>query len=704
MGDTWTQNGVVYACTTAKTASGSFAQSDWTKAGDITSQNQSASTATIGNHTQDDLPSGINYGRVALPYLDGTGRITNFYDWRAARLRQFDSLAGKQTASFTGGDVSDIPAPLSDGRVGMAIDLSGKIKTGWYTARKIAGINFDGTADIAIPRGNLTGTIDSVPDGTNYRRTGAGYVDTSGRLTAVWDGTTIRQGTDIGTAVSRANTALDASGYLRTRFATPRTIAGVDFDGSANIAIPSTGLSDGTALARGGDSITRFGDRTLDYIDDSPSFERRATGTYGEVDVANANFTAPIVDGKVPGWSMFGEAAPLGYRQPSNYPGQSGLDWTTTMDGNGPRLDRKYPVQAGDSVYASCRAYCYAGGTLSLRVAWYDANDTFISNITGTGVGVYPLIEVQGIAPSNAAYFQLRFFANAGQSTLLFPRVRINDVRIAGSGARLGDLRNQVAVGYANFGAGWSGGNISYTASSDGTATINVSSATLQAGSIALTYSASSASVSGGHAGGISVYYLYYDDPDSSGGAKTLHATTSQITSLASDGRRLVGQITVTFPSSGSGSGGGDFGCITPDAYVMIHRASETRIITAGELQKTYRTGDYIRAVEPSTGLEWWQQIDSVQLGVANGVTVTTTNGCQLTCTDIAWLGQPDGSRIRAKDTQGQSLYTRAGSSEASVTTAGTIDIVKIMSGGVFFLASSDGQNWLAHHNMKPPT
>lgn len=942
VGDTWTQDGVVYACTTAKTASGSFAQSDWTKAGDITSQNQSASTATIGDHTQDDLPSGINYGRVALPYLDGTGRITNFYDWRAAQLRQFDSLAGKQTASFTGGDVSDIPTPISDGRVGLAIDLSGKIKTGWYTARKIAGvdfdgtadidvplsgltgrtadhisytggdtvdslkpaqagadatagksltvltdrtlsniaddatyrrvgatyvddsnrptalyyngirtgdyflaranqtgtqpadtvdetatrkwagesgatvganwatnlagrpleltdgrigigldasgnlaskfatprkiagvafdasadidlgpsnvgalpvggtataasrlatarkiagINFDGAADITIPRANLTGTIDNVPDGTNYRRAGAGYVDPSGRLTAVWDGTTIRQGTDIGTAVSRANTGLDANGYLRTRFATPRTIAGVNFDGSADIAIPSTGLSDGTALARGGDSITRFGGRTLDNIGETASFKH-----YSATDKTKL---AGVEDGATVGADWANNLA----NRPQNI-GPNLADHATFFNGIGQWINEQgnadgiaanvgstdgylqcnvtagnvssgnqnfyegvwQPTQPGVVFYVAVDLSAY-GSIHDVQFGLNFTNDSHDSyqwlpcGVTAAGIGATHQV---ALITTPAGATQVRLWA-AVIGGAIGDAVRFGHVQWArealmtpGSYARLGDLRNQVAVGYANFGAGWSGGNISYTASSDGTATINVSSATLQAGSIALTYSASSTSVSGGMAGGSSVYYLYYDDPDSSGGAKTLHATTSQITSLASDGRRLVGQITVTFPSSGSGSGGGGLGCITPEAYVMIHRASETRIITAGELQKTYRTGDYIRAVDPATGLEWWQQIDSVQLGVANGVTVTTTNGCQLTCTDIAWLGQPDGSRIRAKDTQGQSLYTRAGASEASMTSAGTIDIVKIMSGGVFFLASSDGQNWLAHHNMKP--
>lgn len=545
----------------------------------------------------------------------------------------------------------------ADGAAGHAndIDTSLGLVDGFdWVNKRIAFLHGDG---INWTPGNLR-NLDNQIDGANFRRVGIGYTDPNGRVNRIWRG----------------------SAYV-----------------------------DGVDIAAAGDSITRFGDRTLDHIDSSASYSKQPTGSFHGETVDNANFTSPITaDGVVPGWGSFLDGT-VGYTPSAHYNGANVL-WVTGSAANfGAESIRKYACQPGDVIHLSADLYAGAGGPVHLRVRFYQADGTAISD-TGaqdgitTDTGTWQTWPTLKSAPANAAYFTLLGFSITGGSFgMMNMRLSVNDVRVAGSGIRLGDLRNQVAVGYANFGAGWSGGNISYTASSDGTATINVSSATLQAGSIALTYSASSVSVSGGAAGGSSVYYLYYDDPDSSGGAKTLHATTSQITSLASDGRRLVGQITVTFPSSGSGSGGGGLGCITPDAYVMIHRASETRIITAGELQKTYRTGDYIRAVEPSTGLEWWQQIDSVQLGVANGVTVTTANGCQLTCTDIAWLGQPDGSRIRAKDTQGQSLYTRAGASAATVTSAGTIDIVKIMSGGVFFLASSDGQNWLAHHNLKTP-
>lgn len=117
-------------------------------------------------------------------------------------------------------------------------------------------------------------SIDVLADGTNYRRTGAGYVDSSGRVVTLWDGTTIRSATNIWDGANRARTGLNSSGNLVGRFATPRLIAGQSFDGSADLPIPSTGLSDTSSLARGGDSIVRFTDRDLSHITDGGGFAR----------------------------------------------------------------------------------------------------------------------------------------------------------------------------------------------------------------------------------------------------------------------------------------------------------------------------------------------------------------------------------------------------------------------------------------------
>jgi lysophospholipase L1-like esterase len=64
-------------------------------------------------------------------------------------------------------------------------------------------------------------------------------------------------GTDY--VVPAGNVATATLAAAATALATPRTIAGVSFDGTANIAIASTGLSDSAALVRGAASVASGG-------------------------------------------------------------------------------------------------------------------------------------------------------------------------------------------------------------------------------------------------------------------------------------------------------------------------------------------------------------------------------------------------------------------------------------------------------------
>ena len=106
--------------------------------------------------------------------------------------------------------LADVESDASDAKAktDLAIDgPTGKIKTGFLTPRKIAQVDFDGTADISIP-------LDNINDGTTYRRVGAAYVD-SGRVTKLWDGTAPRDATDLWTGASRATEGLDAGGLVK---------------------------------------------------------------------------------------------------------------------------------------------------------------------------------------------------------------------------------------------------------------------------------------------------------------------------------------------------------------------------------------------------------------------------------------------------------------------------------------------------------
>lgn len=271
-----------------------------------------------------------------------------------------------------------------------------------------------------------------------------------------------------------------------------------------------------------------------------------------------------------------------------------------------------------------------------------------------------------------------------------------------GGGARLGDSRNSPAFGTASFGGAWDDNAITYS----GTAaamTISVPSTTLYNGSWQVTYNASSAVVSG-PAGATFYYTLYYDDPGQVGGSQTLHAVANRLVASNSDSRVVVGyRIPVTFPSSGSGSGSGTTPCVEQDSWLRVQRRGVPQFMRAKDLVPV-QVGDMIRAIDPATGRQWWQQMTGAELATNEGVRVTCADGTALECSANAILGAADGSRVRADDSTGTSLRTSTGSSTASTESIGTITVVRISSGGVFFLAGTTQDRMLAHHNMKPPS
>lgn len=102
--------------------------------------------------------------------------------------------------------------------------------------------------------------------------------------------------------------------------------------------------------------------------------------------------------------------------------------------------------------------------------------------------------------------------------------------------------------------------NASSTAEGASTATISVSAGTLIIGGRSISYAPSSAAVTG-TAGSQKTYYLYYDDPNLLGGARTLGLADNVVDSANVDGRIALTSITLKFPAAGqTGSGGGGIG------------------------------------------------------------------------------------------------------------------------------------------------
>jgi hypothetical protein len=111
--------------------------------------------------------------------------------------------------------------------------------TALQTPRAINGVNFDGTAPITVTAaaGTLTGAT-----------LAAGV--TASSLTSVGTLADLTVTNPITGSITGSSGSTTGNAATATALQNARTIAGVSFNGTANIAIPSTGLSDSSNLAR----------------------------------------------------------------------------------------------------------------------------------------------------------------------------------------------------------------------------------------------------------------------------------------------------------------------------------------------------------------------------------------------------------------------------------------------------------------------
>src|SRR6185312_7531547 len=305
--------------------------------------------------------------------------------------------------------------------------------------------------------------------------------------------------------------------------------------------------------------------------------------------VDNAGFEASTTT-PVPGWNA--SSASLSYATGSNaYAGSQSLIITTTPQYGAGESQRKYACQPGE-VYLVSGAITNLvnNGPAIVQLTFYNASGSVVGSggpsSTVSGWGMY---SGKVTVPAGAVYFTIRLQNNgvAGSSawwdSIKLSRIRSLDsevadgstyariygselssgkhrIGVAGSGYRVGDQRNLLQRTITNYPSKVSPG-VSYSASAGtpATATISVAAFTALLGSVSVSYNAASASVTGTNGTNVN-YYLYFNDPTYSGGTHTLVATTNQNDLYSGDGYVYVGYVTVAFPSSGSGSGGGT-GC-----------------------------------------------------------------------------------------------------------------------------------------------
>lgn len=278
---------------------------------------------------------------------------------------------------------------------------------------------------------------------------------------------------------------------------------------------------------------------------------------------------------------------------------------------------------------------------------------------------------------------------------------------VPGSGVRIGDARNLRAIIYANYASGWSGLTFS-TSTTTTNCAISISAATLRAGSVAVAYNASSINVAGS-AGTTKTVYLYYDDDNLNGGSCTPNATTSIITALSGDGRVLLGSLSITYPTSGTTSGGGDKGpCPDENAWVLMADRYGLKPDWF-EQAKNVKVGDWLRDTE---GL--LVEVTGSERKRANRSRVIGTSGDTVTCSSIAplemasWVEDIEpGTCIRADMSEGRYLITlaeRPGLAErvARVEDVGEGWVQHISCGERRFWIGDHPRKLFGHHNLKP--
>lgn len=416
------------------------------------------------------------------------------------------------------------------------------------------------------------------------------------------------------------------------------------------------------------------------------------------------------------------------------------------LSGNG-----KISVIGGKRYEIQCRAATYRCRA-DFQVYWYDAAMSYISEVAplmfdhngGAESGAAPLGFAFVRAPANAAYAYIgwrKYNTDAGQpnsvvfveqpyfgvaaenqvepsqyadgavwsadqlTTNAFGVVSATDLydqyasrrvglRVPGSGHRVGDNRNLPMIMVGN-GRAKVPASITYSASAGtpATATISVSAFTILGGDYSTSYSASSVGVSG--TGGTTVqYYLYMNDPAQTGGALTLVATTNGNDLYSSSGRLYIGDVSITFPTSGSAGGGGgrDPNCVTEAMWM-------------GE---GVRAGDVVDGMEfdvidlPRSGTQPLRRAARVlSRSIEECVRLTTRDGFVLECSRTTPFDLPDGGDALAPDMVDELVWTDDGwQLVESVEPIGLQPVIYLSFGGASFPAGSHPDRRIYSHNL----
>lgn len=273
--------------------------------------------------------------------------------------------------------------------------------------------------------------------------------------------------------------------------------------------------------------------------------------------------------------------------------------------------------------------------------------------------------------------------------------IYVSGIVVPGSGVQIGDERNLPQITVTNFNSKLPA-VIGYSAAAGtpATATISVAAFTVLAGSVSINYNAMSVGTTGTNGASVT-YYLYMDDALYSGGSHTLVATTTSSDVYNADGRAYIGAVIVTYPSSGSGSGGGSNDrCVCDGMFVAEDRyASDAK------------PGDLFDCMDmPREGMKKFQRpLQSIESARSMCVRITTDRGAVLECSVSTPFDLLNGKTAKAVDMLGYRVVTDRGlETVVDVFPLGERRVYHIHLGGISFAAGKDARHRIYSHNIKP--
>lgn len=430
---------------------------------------------------------------------------------------------------------------------------------------------------------------------------------------------------------------------------------------------------------------------SVDEVPDGTSYARSVAGFHSET-VDNANFQLPVdASGNVPGWHAFGPAV-LSVDPGLPFEGTQSLRISGGAGASvfGAETNRKYVCSPGDVVSVSLQMFSVSGQIGRVQIRFYSPDGTSPgdADVASSGFNAWNAVKLTGTAPAGASYFTILAYNpnnNGGQTNIDRVRVSINDVRVAGSGAILGNQLNAPNSLTLNYGAARTTTALSATSAG----VVNVNAFGVNMGGTTVNYNAVSNAVTGLTVG--QTYQIYCRDPGGAGGTKTWYAVAGNqnaVLALGYDDAVLGGQVTI--PSSGS-SGGGGAGCPQVDEPV-IRRASDGsgEVIRAGDV----RAGDHIWLTRGRWGL-----VSYSEAKLQPGVRVVGHDGSAITCSASAPLETAEGPCVPADEVQGLVLWHRREGVMRihDVIDLGDIWVQHITCEDDCFLVGD-----YSHHNMKP--